>query len=250
MFDAHSPAAVLLLSLFAGAIRVSTPYLFVSIGECLTEKGGRVNLGLEGILVSGAMTGYAAAYLSGSAWVGVYGGRMRRTAARLSARSRVLAAARVRHRLRHCLDARRHRAGFLSRQTVHRAASAAAAIDRPRCLGIVAATAQRAAYQSALHHRRDIGGRVAMGLASYALGHGAASRWRDAESARAMGYPITRVRILATAIGGFFAGVGGAYLSLCLSGELERRPLERTRAIAVALVIFARWQPLRCHGPR
>ncbi|MEA3117940.1 MAG: ral nucleoside transport system permease protein, partial [Paraburkholderia sp.] len=37
---------VLLLSLFAGAIRVSTPYLFVSLGECLTEKGGRVNLGL------------------------------------------------------------------------------------------------------------------------------------------------------------------------------------------------------------
>lgn len=71
MFDAHSPVAVLLLSLFAGAIRVSTPYLFVSIGECLTEKGGRVNLGLEGILVSGAMTGYAAAYLSGSPWLGV-----------------------------------------------------------------------------------------------------------------------------------------------------------------------------------
>jgi ABC-type uncharacterized transport system permease subunit len=53
MPDMHSPIAILLLSLFAGAIRVSTPYLFVSLGECLTEKGGRVNLGLEGILVSG-----------------------------------------------------------------------------------------------------------------------------------------------------------------------------------------------------
>ena len=53
MPDMHSPIVILLLSLFAGAIRVSTPYLFVSLGECLTEKGGRVNLGLEGILVSG-----------------------------------------------------------------------------------------------------------------------------------------------------------------------------------------------------
>ena len=37
-----------------GAIRVSTPFLFVSLGECLTEKSGRVNLGLEGTLVMGA----------------------------------------------------------------------------------------------------------------------------------------------------------------------------------------------------
>ena len=71
MPDAHSPFVILLLSLLAGAIRVSTPYLFVSLGECLTEKGGRVNLGLEGILVSGAMSGYAASLLTGSPWIGV-----------------------------------------------------------------------------------------------------------------------------------------------------------------------------------
>src|ERR1700761_2318741 len=71
MPDMHSPIVILLLSLLAGAIRVSTPYLFVSLGECLTEKGGRVNLGLEGILVSGAMSGYAASYLTGSPWLGV-----------------------------------------------------------------------------------------------------------------------------------------------------------------------------------
>ena len=55
----------------AGAIRVSTPFLFVSLGECLTEKSGRINLGLEGTLVMGAMTGYAVSYLTGSPWLGV-----------------------------------------------------------------------------------------------------------------------------------------------------------------------------------
>ena len=45
--------------MFGGAIRVGTPYLYVSLGECLTEKSGRVNLGLEGTLFMGAMTGYA-----------------------------------------------------------------------------------------------------------------------------------------------------------------------------------------------
>ena len=54
-----------------GALRVSTPFMFVALGECLTEKSGRVNLGLEGTLVLGAMTGYAISYQTGSPWLGV-----------------------------------------------------------------------------------------------------------------------------------------------------------------------------------
>ena len=50
------------LAVLGGAIRVSTPFLFVSLGECITEKSGRINLGLEGTLVFGAMSGYAIAY--------------------------------------------------------------------------------------------------------------------------------------------------------------------------------------------
>ncbi len=37
-----------LLAMLAGSLRVSTPFLFVSLGECLTEKSGRINLGNEG----------------------------------------------------------------------------------------------------------------------------------------------------------------------------------------------------------
>ncbi|MEQ9121785.1 MAG: ABC transporter permease, partial [Alphaproteobacteria bacterium] len=49
------------LAILGGAIRVSTPFIFVSLGECLTERSGRINLGLEGVLVFGAMSGYAVA---------------------------------------------------------------------------------------------------------------------------------------------------------------------------------------------
>src|SRR5438105_15911525 len=59
------------LAVLGGALRVSTPFLFVSLGECLTEKSGRVNLGLEGTLVLGAMSGYGLSYLTGSPWAGV-----------------------------------------------------------------------------------------------------------------------------------------------------------------------------------
>src|SRR5208337_4288657 len=57
----HMNDAVLtvLIAMLGGAIRVSTPFMFVALGECLTEKSGRVNLGLEGTLVLGAMVAYA-----------------------------------------------------------------------------------------------------------------------------------------------------------------------------------------------
>ena len=56
------------LAVLGGAIRVSTPFLFVSLGECITERSGRINLGLEGTLVMGAMAGYGVSYLTGSPW--------------------------------------------------------------------------------------------------------------------------------------------------------------------------------------
>jgi simple sugar transport system permease protein len=63
--------SALTIAVLGGAIRVGTPFIFVSLGECLTEKSGRINLGLEGVLVFSAMAGFGLAYLSGLWWVGV-----------------------------------------------------------------------------------------------------------------------------------------------------------------------------------
>src|SRR5439155_6786477 len=52
------------LAVVAGAIRNSTPFIFVSLGETLTEKSGRINLGQEGSLVMGAMAGFGVSYLT------------------------------------------------------------------------------------------------------------------------------------------------------------------------------------------
>ena len=65
---------IVLVAMVGGAIRVSTPFIFVALGETLTEKSGRINLGLEGTLVLGAMLGYATAYGTGSPWLGVLAG--------------------------------------------------------------------------------------------------------------------------------------------------------------------------------
>ena len=60
-----------LAAILGGALRVGVPFLFVSLGECLTEKSGRINLGLEGVLVLSACAAFGGSYLSGSAWIGV-----------------------------------------------------------------------------------------------------------------------------------------------------------------------------------
>ena len=72
------------LAVLGGAIRVSTPFLFVSLGECITERSGRINLGLEGTLVMGAMSAYGISYLTGSPWLGVFASYMLCTAAACS----------------------------------------------------------------------------------------------------------------------------------------------------------------------
>src|SRR3984885_8238984 len=59
------------LAIIAGAFRGGTPFLFVSLGECLTEKSGKINLGLEGVLLFGAMAAYAISFKTGSPWLGV-----------------------------------------------------------------------------------------------------------------------------------------------------------------------------------
>ena len=71
MADASVGWWIVPVAVLGGALRVSTPFLFVSLGECITERSGRINLGLEGNLVMGAMCAYGTSYLTGSPWLGV-----------------------------------------------------------------------------------------------------------------------------------------------------------------------------------
>jgi len=68
----------------------------------------------------------------------------------------------------------------------------------------------------------------------------------SADAARALGYSINGVRTIATALGGFFAGVGGAFLSLYYPGAWTEGLSSGQGLMAVTLVIFARWNPVNC----
>jgi simple sugar transport system permease protein len=68
----------------------------------------------------------------------------------------------------------------------------------------------------------------------------------SAAAARALGYSVPAIRIAATAAGGLVAGLGGASLTLFYPGSWNEGISSGQGLIAVALVIFARWSPLRC----
>ncbi len=64
-------AQVFQVGFFAAMIRIATPLIFATLGELFAERSGVLNLGIEGIMLLSAMTGFSAAYFTGSLWIGI-----------------------------------------------------------------------------------------------------------------------------------------------------------------------------------
>ncbi|MBA7625354.1 hypothetical protein ES703_32783 [subsurface metagenome] len=58
--------------LIGAMMRMATPIIFATLGEILSERAGVLNLGIEGIMLMGAMTGFLFTFASGSIWLGVF----------------------------------------------------------------------------------------------------------------------------------------------------------------------------------
>lgn len=234
------------IAILGGAIRVSTPFLFVSLGEALTEKSGRINLGLEGILVMGAMSGYGVSYLSGSAWLGVLAagciglmlGLLHGIVCSLPRVNDIAVGIGL-------MLLGTGLAFFFGKPFVQPQAPTLPALH----LGDWASSPQ---IQAAL--RINVLFIVGL-LLAIALGWALRNtRWGlivrmvgdSADAARAMGYRVDRVRTLSTAAGGFLAGIGGSFLSLYYPGSWNEGLSSGQGLMAVALVIFARWRPMAC----
>lgn len=244
MSDVESFSIV--VAILSGAIRVGTPFLFVSLGECLTQRSGRINLGQEGTLVMGAMSGYGVAYLSGSSWLGVA----------------AAGASGAMFGWLHALLCQQRRvndiavgialmlfgiglAFFIGKPLIQPVAPRLPAL----ALGEWSETpALRAALELNLLF---VAGVALALLMTWFLRY---TRWglivrtvgESAPAARALGFNVNRVRMASTMAGGFLAGVGGAFLSLYYPGGWSEGLSSGQGLMAVALVIFARWQPLKC----
>jgi simple sugar transport system permease protein len=234
------------LALLGGAIKVSTPFMFVALGECLTEKSGRVNLGLEGTLVLGAMTAYAISFHSGSPWLGVLAaggagaclGGMHGYICRLPRVNDIAIGIAM-------MLFGTGIAFFFGKAYIQPSAPRLGSFS----LGAWTGNAQiETALQ--INPLLLVGVAVAL-LMAWAFAN---TKWGlivrmtgdSAPAARAMGVSVDLVRFLATTIGGFLAGIGGAFLSLYYPGSWNQGLSSGQGLMAVALVIFARWSPVRC----
>jgi ABC-type uncharacterized transport system permease subunit len=235
-----------LLAVLGGAVRVGTPFLFVSLGECITEKAGRINLGLEGVLVFSAMAGFAGSYLTGQWWLGVLlaglsGAFIAALHGLISSLPRVndIAAGIAIMMLGAGL------AFYLGKPLIQPQAQQIPAL----ALGFWSSSPQ---VSSALNINAlfPLGVVLALLLAWGLRNTGWGLKVRmvgdSADAARALGTSVTGVRVAATTAGGFIAGLGGASLSLHYPGSWNEGLSSGQGLIAVALVIFARWHPVRC----
>lgn len=238
----------LIVTTVARALAFSTPLLLAALGEIYAERSGVVNLGVEGMMIMGAVTGFIVAQTWGSPWVGVL------AAAAVGGGFALLHAA-----IAIGLRANQYvsglaitifglgLSGLLGRayvgtplRTPIRAVTVPVLSDIP-LLGPAIFTQQSPLTYLALlaslalfvllYHTRP-------GLTLRAVGEAPVA-------ADASGVSVARVRYLAVAFGGVMAGVGGAYLSLAYRPSWSENMTNGMGWIALALAIFALWDPLR-----
>jgi ABC-type uncharacterized transport system permease subunit len=227
-------------------ITAATPLLIAALGELVVERSGVLNLGVEGMMIVGAATGFAAAILTGSTLVGVLAGIAAGMilAAVFAALALGLAANQVATGLALTILGI-GLSGLIGRDFVGARRDPLAKIAVPwlsdlPVVGKVLFTQDPIVYASALLAVAVwwFLWKTRAGLVLRAVGesHGAA---------HALGYPVLRIRFLAVLFGGGCAGLAGAYLSLAYTPFWSPGMTAGRGWIALAIVVFAGWLPLR-----
>lgn len=244
-----------IIAILAAGVRLATPILLASLGEILTERCGVLNLGLEGVMMFGALVGFVVSNYSGSPWVGSLGGLFAGALAGLIiavlcilmyANQAVVGV--VFNILGAALAGFLYRAIFGVRTTEVSPRSAGFEIFEIPFLKDIS-------YLGEIFFRHPPYVYIALVLVPLV----AFIIWRTrygldiravggfAKAADTMGINVEKVRIATIMLGASLAGLGGAFLSLHLG--VYRDGMTQGRGfIAIAIVTFARWNPWAALG--
>jgi simple sugar transport system permease protein len=225
---------------------LGTPLIYAGLGELIAERGGIVNLGVEGMMLVGAVVGFvvsiktesiALAFLAGAA----AGGALSLVHAVMTISLRVnqivmgLTLTILGTGLSSYIGA-----GYGDKPEKHTLGT----IDIPLLSDIK--------WIGRIFFRHDIFvylAAVVVIVVAFAINRTRQGLWLRAAgespaAADAAGVPIFAVRYAAVALGGIFAGIGGAYLSVVYTRNWSDQLTAGRGWIAIALVIFASWRPL------
>ena len=232
---------ILLATLGAG-----TPLVFAALGELITEKSGVLNLGVEGMMIVGAVCGFAVAAESESLWLGVAMSVV--AGAGMALLFGILTLT------------------FQANQVAAGLALTIFGIGLSAYIGLdytsVALTGMQQIHIPALSDIPIIGPLIfsldpllylsfvafaAITFFLYKTKSGLLLRavGESPESAVSLGYPVIAIRYMAVLFGGAMAGLGGAYLALVYTPLWVEAMTAGRGWIALALVVFSTWRPAR-----
>jgi simple sugar transport system permease protein len=237
----------MVLATLSATIKAGTPLLYVTLGEILAERSGILNLGLEGMMLIGAMVGYLICFLTGNPWIGVLVATLAGGAVALIHAFLVitLRAQQVVSGLALTMFGA-GLSGFLGKVVIGvPIANYLKPVTVP-LLGSIPYLGEIFFQQDALVYISYLLIPLAVfwiyrtrpGLHLRAVGENPAT-------ADAMGINVYGVRYLYTFLGGCLAGLGGAYLSLAYTPVWLENMTAGRGWIAIALVIFAAWDPFK-----
>jgi len=225
-------------------VSAATPLVYAAIGELVVEKAGVLNLGVEGMMLAGAVTGFATAHVSGSAFMGVLAGAL---AGMLLA---LVFAFLTLH-----LRASQVATGLAL--TIF-GIGLSALVGQP-LIGIAyeGMPSYKVPYLADLpivgallfeHNLLVYGSFLLVAGVAFFLRYTQAGLIVRAvgdspDAAHALGYSVIGVRYLATLFGGACAGIAGCYLSMAYAPMWVENMSAGRGWIALALVEFATWRP-------
>lgn len=221
----------MIFTLFPIVMTAATPLLLAALGETVTERSGVLNLGVEGMMIMGAVGGFGGAFLTGNPWVGVlvailFGMGM---ALLFGFLTLTLLANQVATGLALTL------LGLGLSALLGEAFVGQPGIKLPVFWGIdpiIPFSVAMVLVVSWLLFRSKAG------LIIRAVGNSHAS-------AHALGYNVIGVRYLCVLFGGAMSGLAGGYLALVYTPQWVENMTAGKGWIALALVVFASWRPLR-----
>jgi simple sugar transport system permease protein len=234
------------VTLIVALITVSTPVLLAAIGELVVEKSGVLNLGVEGMMIMGAVGGFAVAHETGSPTLAFLAGMAAGAALSLifAVLTQLLMANQVASGLALTLFGLGLAAligvGYPGQPIPDVAKPFPEALREIEVVGPIlfshdlvtyVAIALVAAVWAVLTHTRT-------GLILRAVGE-------SHDAAHALGYKVVRIRMAAILFGGACAGLGGAFLSVVRVENWIEGMTAGAGWIALALVVFASWKPWR-----
>ena len=239
--SAISPAV-----LVASLILAATPILLAAIGELVVEKAGVLNLGVEGMMITGAVCGFAGAVVSGNPFVGMLCGLL--GGAGLSLIFALLTQLLMANAVASGLALTLFGLGLSAM-----IGQGYVGISPPRTGRLDIPFLSDIPWLGRMFFRHDVLVYVSIllvaavwyvlrftrvGLVLRAVGE-------NHDAAHALGYRVRMIRTAAIAFGGACAGLGGAHLSLIRVPQWTEGMTAGAGWIALALVVFAAWKPWR-----